>query len=156
MGSRTAVLLFVAVLGALAASSALAASRTVTLRGVEVAATPTVGTFAGTGSSGSAWSAVVRHTRISHGRATIRGGSFRLASIPVSGAKVVARGRFTAGTVRLMSQAPGCGKQVYVVRGRLAFHSGAGSMTVHLTHHRKRVLGRCLAYAATVTGTARL
>jgi len=29
-------------------------------------------------------------------------------------------------------------------------------MAVRLTHHRKRVLGQCIAYAATVKGTARL
>jgi hypothetical protein len=155
MGSRTAVLLVVVLLAALSSSSGLAASRTVTLRGFEIGATPTAGTFAGTGSSKTAWTAVVRHTRIERGQATIKGGSFRLASAG-SGGRHVVRGTFTGGTVALISQAPGCGAQVYAVHGRLALPSGAGSMTVRLTHHRRSVLGRCVAYSATVKGTAQL
>ena len=143
-------------LAALGAPSALAASGTVTLHGVEVGATPTVGTFAGAGSSRTAWTAVVRHTRIQHGRATIRGGTFQLVTSRTTGARHSVRGAFTGGTVSLISQAPGCGAQVYSVRGRLALASETGLMAVRLTHHRKRVLGQCIAYAATVKGTARL
>lgn len=148
--------LLVLLLAALSAPSALGVSGPVALHGVEVGATPTVGTFAGTGGGKTAWTAVVRHTRIEHGRATIRGGSFRLVTTRASGGRRSVRGTFTGGTVSLISQAPGCGTQVYSVRGRLALAAGTGSMTVRLTHHRKRVFGQCVAYAATVKGTARL
>jgi hypothetical protein len=147
------------VLGALGTPAALAgsaASQTVALHGVEVGATPTMGTFAGTGGSKVAWTAVVRHTRIARGRATIKGGSFRLASARVAGGPVVVHGSFTGGTVTLLSQDAGCGRQVYAVRGRLALQSGTGMLVVRLTHHRRSVLGRCIAYSATVKGSAQV
>jgi hypothetical protein len=142
--------------GAPAALAGSAASQTVPLHGFEVAATPTAGTFAGTGGSKVAWTAVVRHTRIERGRAAIKGGSFRLAMARVAGEPDVVHGSFTGGTVTLLAQDAGCGRQVYAVRGRLALPSGAGMLTVRLTHHRRSVLGRCIAYSATVNGTAQL
>jgi hypothetical protein len=131
-----------------------------TVHGIELAATATRGTFAGKGRADGAavaWQAVVNHERLHRGPAAITSGSFRMARLSrAHGAGVVA-GRFAGGTITPVSQAAGCGRQVYAVDGELTLSGGGtGTVSIRLTHLRKRIFGRCLAYAASVAGTIAL
>jgi hypothetical protein len=149
---RPALLLVAAALAAaIVAAGTASASTTLSLRGVEVAASPTKGRFAGEarGSRTKAvWEAVVEHAALRRGPSPITGGSFRLAKASVRSV-ALAKGTFTGGTIALVSQARGCGRQVYAVNGRLRTSRGTGALEVRLTHVRRRVFGRCVAYART-------
>ena len=151
-------LLAVSLAVAAVATAGARAATTLSLRGVEVAASATKGRFAGEarGSGTKAtWQAVVEHEVLRRGPSAITGGSFRLAK--ATGRSVgLTKGTFTGGTIALVSQAAGCGRQVYAVNGRLRTSRGAGALRVRLTHVRRRVLGRCVAYAAYVSGTVTL
>jgi hypothetical protein len=149
----------VSVAAVVAAASAGAAT-TLSLQGVEFAASSTKGRFVGeaAGDAGvkAVWQAVVEHVPLGRGPSAITGGSFRLAKTR-SGRNVgVVTGAFTAGTVALVSQTRGCGRQVFAVDARLGTSGGPGALTVRLTHLRRRIFGRCVAYAAYVTGTLSL
>jgi hypothetical protein len=128
--------------------------------GIETAATATQGTFVGTG-LGSAddkliWRAVVDHTALSTNPATpatITGGT--LEALSFGDGLTPFDGTFTGGTVTFdpaRSSTAACGNQVYDVRGTLALDVGTGAFSVFLTHHRVRLLGRCITFAATVAG----
>jgi hypothetical protein len=132
--------------------------------GLEVAATPTQGTFVGvgTGSTGDrlAWSAVVQHTVLSTNPATpatIVGGS--LNALSLGGGAASLTGAFTGGSVtydQTLSSPAACGNQVYDVVGSLALASGGATGTgvfeVTLTHYRISLLGRCVTIGASVAG----
>jgi hypothetical protein len=148
------------------APAAPAASSTISLSGVEVAATSTRGTFVGKGHGPGgtkvAWTAVVKHTALRGGAARITGGSFAMGTLRGGHRLNVHSGMFTGGSVRLLASAAGCHDQRYAVRGRLArvksptTGGGTGTVSIRLTHHRRGILGRCVTYGASVTGTVSL
>lgn len=147
-------------LAAGAGSETAPAAAAVSVRGVEIAATPTAGTFVGTGKGRAglrtAWRAVVQHARLGRGPAAITGGSFRMTTLRRGAALGTMRGVFTGGSVRLVSRSAGCGREVYAVQARLRTARGAGWLAVRLTHLRRSLLGRCIAYAAHVRGNVTL
>jgi hypothetical protein len=133
-------------------------------RGIEVFATHTQGTFAGvlSGSLSGSWTAVVEHTQLNPG-ARITGGTFTL-STTMNGRPRTLRGRFARGSVTNTNPGAGCTNQTFHVVGDIVNVAGAGKgasngtgvFAVTLTHHRARILGSCVAYFATETGTLTL
>lgn len=159
--------LFVVALAAVvcfsATSSALAA-RTYndTIKGYEYYFTSTDGRFAGnaSGTLPGAWNADVRHTPLCLSctpTATITGGSFSLAH-----GFTLVTGSFTGGTVQVVKPGANCTNQTFDVEGILGkvgrWYSGIGTgrFSAILTHYRHLVFGRCVSYAASVTGTLSL
>jgi hypothetical protein len=143
---------------AVVASAFGASSFTYALSGFEIAATSTVGTFVGTGTTvgdSGVWSASITHTVLTGGTATISGGTFAYDGI----ARDIA-GTFTGGSLTQTSGSSGpspCTNQTYAVTGSLALTApGSGTATFNavLTHYRLRVFGQCIVYAATVKGGA--
>ncbi len=143
---------------------ATALSDTYTVEGVEIGATSTEGTFvgSGTGTSGddAVWQAIVDHQPLSpscysNGGCEITGGTFALANGDVE----AINGTFASGAITLVSQAPGCGIQVFSVLGTLTdvitptSTGGTGTFAATLTHFRARFLGRCTTFFAKVSGT---
>lgn len=161
---RLLLLCTLGIVGLCASSSALAAQTySDTIRGYEYFFTSTEGSFAGTASGALAgdWNADVQHTPLClscQPTATITGGSFSLAttfnSIPT-----LVTGTFTGGTVQVTNVGTNCSNQTFDVDGILGkvgpWYSGGGSGTFSatLTHRRHWVFGRCVTYAASVTGT---
>jgi hypothetical protein len=154
-----------AVLAALpAAAEAAPASTTFQVQGAEIAFTSTRGTFVGRGlgSAGdrSAWKAVVDHTPLSSLPATITGGRFTMATLSSTSTPDFVVGNFTGGTIAVVDPGLGCTNQTFDVSGDVGgvttttTSGGSGSFDVLLTHYRVRLFGRCVSYAATVTGTA--
>jgi len=150
----------------LAAIPASAAAQTTTtyeyhVVGIETYATSTKGVFAGTasGSAAGTWYAEVKHEVLDpHGNIT--GGSFGLLLSTAALAHTVS-GQFSGGFIKQTNPGANCTKQVYSVNGDLkpvsaGGRTGIGGVDVQLTHHRKRFLGRCWTYAATVTGKVTL
>jgi hypothetical protein len=151
-------------IGASAAAppAVLGVSATYSISGIETAATATQGTFEGTatGSSGdyAAWKAVVKHTRLTT-TASITGGYATLWTSDV----VTITGRFSSGSVTQTDGFSGCTNQHYDVDGRLSHVTrsdrsgvGSGHFQATLTHYRTSILGRCVVYWATVSGTVSL
>lgn len=140
---------------ALVPAAAASTSVTYTISGVEYAATSTESRFAGfavaTDDFGS-WLAVVNHTELSSGSATITGGAFSydgrvrdLSGTFITGGSLTQTGGFI-----------GCVKETFTVIGELLLTipaGGTGLFTATLTHYRKLIFGRCVTYAATVKGT---
>ena len=144
----------------LTGSTLAAGTFTYRLAGFEIAATSTVGTFVGVGTSLDdlgTWSASIVHSPLSStGTATISaGGSFRF-----DGAARHIAGTFTGGSLAQRSGSTGsipCTNQTYNVIGQLALtvpSSGSGTFSAILTHYRVRLFGRCIVYAASVQGGA--
>jgi hypothetical protein len=161
---RRMLVLFVLGLIALSTSAAALAAQTHkdTINGHEYYFTSTDGRFAGTASGAlpGGWNADVRHTALCRSctpTATITGGSFQLAT----GSKLVT-GAFTGGTIQVTNPGSNCTDQTFDVEGILGHvgpwysGSGTGSFSATLTHHRHRVLGVCVTYAASVAGTLSL
>jgi hypothetical protein len=133
-----------------------------TINGYEYYFTSTDGRFAGSASGAlpGSWNADVRHTALCVSctpTATITGGSFSLAT----SSKLV-RGAFTGGTIQVTNIGSNCSNQTFDVEGVLADvgpwygGSGTGRFSATLTHHRHRVFGTCVTYAASVAGTISL
>jgi hypothetical protein len=147
-----------------AAAVAAPASTTFQIRGAEVAFTSTRGTFVGYGSGnaseGSAWKAVVDHTPLSSQPASITGGRFTMGTLTLAPSADFVSGAFTEGTITETNPGIDCTKQTFRVSGTLADVStsttsgGTGLFDVVLTHHRSSFFGRCVTYAATVSGSA--
>lgn len=157
-----ALITILGLLGLPATASAATVSGSYAIQGTEYSATSTEGRFAGTasGSSGDSatWNAVIDHTELTR-TATITGGSASLATSNL----VLIGADITAGSVKLVRQQHGCGKQTYAVSASLADVTrsdssavGSGSVSATLTHYRTRVLGQCIVYFATVAGTISL
>jgi hypothetical protein len=133
-----------------------------TISGYEYAATSTQGSFAGTASGAlpGTWSATVDHTPLGT-YAKITGGDFHLATY-LNGAAATVTGEFTTGTVRQFSGFTGCVNQQYAVNGTLgdvgfgSSGTGAGSFAGTLTHYRTKILGYCVTYSASITGSLTL
>jgi hypothetical protein len=143
---------------ALPGTAAAAVSSAYSIRGIEIAATSTQGTFVGegTGAAGdhAGWRATVVHQQLSSSCLTsstgcaITGGTFELVNDQLD----VLRGAFTGGGVRLLSQEAGCGVQRFRVTGSVLTPLGLGSFDVVLTHHRVSFFG-CRTVGADVVGT---
>jgi hypothetical protein len=148
------------------AASAAPASTTFAVRGHEYAFTPTVGFFAGTGVGNAGdtavWNTYVEHDPLGSTPTYITGGSFAMATRSPSGTLDHVRGSFVyrGGTVTTIDPGANCTNQHYRVMGALenvatkTTTGGTGDVDVILTHYRTRFLGRCIAYRATVVGTA--
>jgi hypothetical protein len=152
------VALVTAVAGPGAAATSVSSAYAVA--GIETSIpTNNTSTFAGSALGSSfdtaSWKASVVHQALSScpfGSGTscaITGGLFSLTSS--SGAQV--SGSFTGGTVTPVSQQAPCGKQIFGVAGTLATTSGQASFAATLTHYRTLLLGTCVTYFATITGS---
>ena len=162
----TSVVAFAALVAAALPSAASSApgSTTFTISGREYAFTSTRGFFAGGGSGnkgGSAyWNATVKHDKLGSSPAYVNGGS--VAVTVRKGASVDAIvGTFSrhGGTISPLDRGANCTNQKYLVTGKLervltsTTSNGTGSLSATLTHFRHRVLGRCVAYKASVAGS---
>jgi len=146
------------------ASSAAPASTSFRIVGYEYAFTSTVGSFAGRGSGDTGetalWNTVVKHDRLGTEPVFVNGGSFALTTRSAGGLDAIA-GKLThhGGTITTLSRGANCTNQRYRVAAALhdvrttTSTGGSGEFTVTLTHYRKRLFGRCLAYKARVVGT---
>jgi hypothetical protein len=143
--------------------TALAASHTDSVGGIEVFATSTTGVFTGTagGSLPGVWSATVNHTPLGTS-ATITGGSFDVVSA-LGGLPAVVAGSFNGGSVVQTGGFHGCVNQTFNVNGSLVSvgvvgqpDTGTGSFAAVLTHLRFPFFGRCITYGATIKGTVNL
>ena len=139
---------------ALAPVTAASTSVTYAISGVEYAASSTVAKFAGvalaTDDFGT-WLAVVDHTVLTGGTATINAGG----AYSFDGRIRDIQGVFTGGSLTQTGGFIGCVKETFAVAGTLALGvpaGGTGSFSATLTHHRKLLFGRCITYAATVKG----
>jgi hypothetical protein len=161
---RRMLVLFALSLIALSTSAAALAAQTYkdTINGYEYYFTSTDGRFAGTASGAlpGSWNADVRHTALCLSctpTATITGGSFLLAT-----SSTLVTGAFTGGTIQVTNVGSNCSNQTFDVEGILGDlgpwygGSGTGSFSATLTHHRHRVFGTCVTYAASVAGTISL
>jgi len=177
----------IAVLGAIAMlglgtslANAVILSSSLTLTGVEIAATSSQGTFVGTAVDQSAaglsgtWYAVVDHssltpcTVVGHPCASVTGGTFTLyTAINQQPATItgsfVATGYPTTNSITPAQLSSGfCGNEQFLITDTLGgvgingTGQGTGSFTVILTHYRILIFGYCLTYAATVVGNATL
>src|SRR5262249_44068496 len=140
-------------------------SRHYSIEGIETAATSLQGTFVGTGTGTSGdeavWQAIVGHEvltpscYLSSQGCLITGGTFSLVNQDVE----AVNGAFASGSITLISQARGCGIQVFSVVGTLAdvttptTTGGAGTFAVTLTHFRALYFGRCTTFFAKVSGS---
>ena len=124
--------------------------------GIEYAATPTVGWFAGGAVAPDdfgTWRAMVVHGPLPTnpgGTASVTGGSFAL-----NGQTRDLAGAIDGGTITLLTTSS-CGRQTYRVIGHLTLApSGTGDagFAMLLTHYRLPFFGRCITYAATVQGS---
>ena len=166
LASRAGLVLppVLAILLVLPGSASAAVSRYYTFAGAEVWATSTVGTFVGlslgsTGDYGS-WRASIEHSVQTEPQGWITGG---YAEVYTSDLTHV-RGDFTGGTLVLVSTGSGpCGMLTHDIYGTLAnvvrsdsTRVGTGSFVGRLFHYRVWVLGTCLIYSASVSGTMTL
>jgi hypothetical protein len=132
------------------------------ISGLEYAATPAQGRFAGiaSGALPGAWSVTVDHTPLGTS-AAITGGDFHLAT-RLDGTLTVLTGHFTGGTVMQLSGFAGCTSQRYAVTGVLGAVGpgpagrGTGTFAATLTHYRTEIFGLCVTYSASVSGSLSL
>jgi hypothetical protein len=166
---RSLLLVALALVTALAipaAAAAAPASTTFVVSGHEYAFTSTVGCFAGTalGNEGdrAAWNTCVEHDPLGSEPTYINGGRFAMATRSPAGTYDYVTGTFVyhGGTVETIDPVVNCTNQRYLVSGALEDVStstssgGSGMFAATLTHFRTRIFGRCIAYRATVVGTA--
>ncbi len=147
-----------------AAASPAPVSTSFKIAGYEYAFTSTVGSFAGNGSGdagGTAyWNATVKHDQLGSDPTYVNGGFFAM-TIRGPGTSVDAIiGTFThhGGKITTLDRGANCTNQKYLVADALKSVStpktsnGSGNFSVTLTHYRHRLLGRCVAYKAKVSG----
>jgi hypothetical protein len=152
-------------LAAPAAGSAAPASTSFDVVGYEYAFTSTVGSFAGKGAGDAdetaIWNAVVKHDRLGQQPAYVNGGTFGLTTRSSGGHLDAVVGTLVhhGGTITTLRRGANCTNQRYRVTAALqdvrtrTSSGGEGQLLVTLTHYRKRILGRCVAYKARVAGT---
>lgn len=170
--------LVLAVVGA--TSGEAATPHDTNVSGFEFYATSTEGRFSGTatgtGAHGlwGAWAIVVQHTsldpcfqpvRLGQSCATLTGGTFSLAE--TSPSLELVSGNFdnflqaeNAGQTNAIAvlQTGPCTDESFSIADGLKSvgpndpHVGTGTFAATLTHHRRSVFGRCITYAATVSG----
>jgi hypothetical protein len=148
-----------------AAASSEPVSTSFKIVGYEYAFTSTVGSFVGSGSGdagGTAyWNAIVKHDRLGSDPTYVNGGPFAMTVRGPGSSVDAAVGTFThhGGKVTTLDRGANCTNQKYLVADTLKAVStpttsnGAGNFRVTLTHYRHRLLGRCVAYKARLSGT---
>jgi hypothetical protein len=133
---------------ALAGVASAVTSYDVKLTGTEVPPiTSTLGTFVGVanGQLKGTWRVQIAHDPLKAGASSkITGGNYSLLTL--SRRKVV--GRATGGSVTPVNPGAGCTNQTFHVVTSFTNASFDGT----LVHKRQRVLGRCIIYAATISG----
>ena len=163
--AKLALLLLVGIvpLGVPMGASA-AQTYTDTVSGLEYHYTSTDARFAGTASGALAglWSVDVQHSPLCLScmpTATISGGSFTIGTT-LSYVPTPITGRIVSGTIRVIKRGEFCTNQTFRIQGDLDSvgqgATGSGSMTATLTHYRRSLLGRCVTYGASVSGTINL
>lgn len=167
---RRSLLLLVTALAAAVALPASAAAAPVStvfaLSGHEYAFTPTVGCFAGSavGNAGdrAGWNTCVEHDPLGSQPTYVNGGRFVMSTRGPAGGYDFVTGTFVhhGGTIETIDPGANCTNQRYLVTGTLedvttsTTSGGSGRFSVTLTHFRTRIFGRCIAYRASVVGTA--
>jgi hypothetical protein len=147
-----------------AAASSTPVSTTFKIVGYEYAFTSTVGSFAGNGSGdagGTAyWNATVKHDRLGSGPTYVNGGLFAMTVRGPGNSVDAVVGTFShhGGKTTTLDRGANCTNQKYLVADTLKSAStpttsnGSGNFSVTLTHYRHQLLGRCVAYKASVSG----
>jgi len=141
----------ITVLAALGLAGTSSATSTVTdrLTGTEVVPiSSTRGTFVGIakGQLPAAWRVQIVHEPLASGPTVlITGGKFVL----VARSGRLLSGAVTAGSVAVRDRGSHCTDQTYSVTTTFS----TGSFEGTLTHHRRSIFGRCLVYAATLSGS---
>jgi hypothetical protein len=147
---RLAVLVAVGVLGV--AGAAFGSAR-VDLRVVGTEVPPissTRGTFVGAAQGPvGAWRISIRHDALSTGATVAVTGGSLLIGLRTG---IALRSPVTGGFVSVRNRGAHCTTQVYAVHVRLP----SGTFDGTLLHHRRSLFGRCLIYAATISGHAGL
>ena len=158
------VLLTLAAVALPAAASSAPVSTSFKIAGYEYAFTSTVGSFAGNGSGdagGTAyWNATVKHDRLGSDPTYVNGGSFAMTIRGPDNSVDAVVGTFAhqGGKITTLDPGANCTNQKYLVGDALKAVStpktsnGSGNFSVTLTHYRRRLLGRCIAYKARVSG----
>ena len=159
------VLVALAAVALPAAASSAPVSTSFKIIGYEYAFTSTVGSFAGNGSGNAGgtayWNATVKHDRLGSDPTYVNGGSFAMAVRGPGSSVDAVVGTFThhGGKITMLDRGANCTNQKYLVADTLKAVStpkssdGSGNFMVTLTHYRHRLLGRCVAYKARVSGT---
>ena len=159
------VLVALAAVALPAAASSAPVSTSFKIIGYEYAFTSTVGSFAGNGSGNAGgtayWNATVKHDRLGSDPTYVNGGSFAMAVRGPGSSVDAVVGTFThhGGKITTLDRGANCTNQKYLVADTLKAVStpkssdGSGNFMVTLTHYRRRLLGRCVAYKARVSGT---
>lgn len=148
------------------AGATAAQTYTDTVNGYEYYYTSTDGRFAGSASGPLAgvWNVNVQHSPLCLSctpTATISGGNFMIGTT-LNYVPTPVTGRITSGTIRVIKRGTACTKQTFLIQGDLDSvgqvngNTGSGTMTATLTHYRRSVLGRCVTYGASVSGTINL
>lgn len=148
-------LLFVATLAVLAPVSASVASACTSygdrIVGTEVLPiSSTLGTFVGVarGELPGQWRVQIAHQPLASGSTVaITGGTFTMHTLDRKLA-----GTVTGGSVAVVNPGARCTNQTYTVDAI----STVGHFLGTLTHHRRAILGRCIIYAATISGSTTL
>jgi hypothetical protein len=158
------ILLLATLVALIPAGASAATTYNDSISGFEYWATSTQGKFTGSasGTLPGYWNAVVDHTPIAlmaTPTATITGGSVGLAT-SVAGVPTLVTGNFLAGgTIQVLERGYGCKNQTFAVTDALGnvgtwySGTGSGSFSAILTHYRKSVLGSCVTYSASVSGS---
>jgi hypothetical protein len=158
------VLLALAAVAVPAAASSAPVSTSFKIVGYEYAFTSTVGSFAGNGSGeagGTAyWNATVKHDRLGSNPTYVNGGLFAMTIRGPGNSVDAVVGTFThhGGKITTLDRGANCTNQKYLVADTLKAVStpttsnGSGTFSVTLIHYRRRLLGRCVAYKAIVSG----
>jgi len=148
---------------ALPAAASAAVSKSYAFSGIEVWATATVGTFTGTATGwkgdSALWRASIEHSVQTQPVGDITGGYAEL--LTSDGTDV--RGEFSGGTFTLTSASDGCANLTHYVDGTLkdvvrsdSRKVGTGTLVGTLIHYRYWLLGTCVIYSASVSGTITL
>jgi len=160
----TVALLALAAVAVPAAASSAPVSTSFKIVGYEYAFTSTVGSFAGTGSGEAGgmayWNATVKHDRLGSNPTYVNGGLFAMTIRGPGNSVDAVVGTFThhGGKITTLDRGANCTNQKYLVADTLKAVStpttsnGSGNFSVTLIHYRRRLLGRCVAYKAIVSG----
>ena len=132
----------------LAAMASASSSYSDSFTGTEIIPVSSVrGTFVGVarGDLPAVWRTQIVHQPLSSGSTVVvTSGTFSI--LARTGLKL--GGAVTGGSVTVTNRGSRCSNQTY----RVSVTFGGGSFDGTLTHHRHSILGRCLVYAATITG----
>ena len=132
----------------LVATASASSSYSDSFTGTEIIPVSSVrGTFVGVarGQLPAVWRTQIVHQPLASGTTVaVTGGTFSI--LGHNGVRL--GGVVTGGSVTVVNRGSRCSNQTY--RVSVAFTGGSFDGT--LTHHRRSILGRCIVYAATITG----